>query len=482
MNPLVYLAMYGWIPLVLYLFKRFPVQQALVISFIGAWLFLPQASFPLIGLPDLTKMSATCYGILLATFIYDAQRFKKFEWSWVDIPMGIWCFCPFISSILNDSGPYDGFSTALAQTVIWGFPYFLGRLYLGTLGGLKQLAEGIIMGGLLYAPLCLLESRASPQMHNWIYGFHAHSFEQTIRLGGFRPTVFMEHGLMVGVWMMTATLMAIWLWRAGTLQEVWNIPMKWVVLTLVITFIMLKSTGAYALLLLSLLLLFTVTWSRSKLAIWLLVIVIVGYLTVSTTGLLTRDHTHQLVTAASQVAGPERAQSLAFRFDNEHLLSDKARMRPIFGWGGWGRSRVYDDTGKDISVTDSLWIIAFGKNGLVGVVSLMTALILPVLMVARRISVANWQHPAAAPIAALSVALIIYGLDCLLNAMVNPIFALSAGGLSSFAIQKFPRRKPSSQTVKTRSTQSSPQMIVRDPIPPSAHQPPSPPPQPESTA
>ena len=73
MNFIVYLVMFGWIPLVLYLFSQLPVQRALVISFIGAWLFLPQASFPLVGLPDLTKMSVTCYGILLATFIFDAK-------------------------------------------------------------------------------------------------------------------------------------------------------------------------------------------------------------------------------------------------------------------------------------------------------------------------------------------------------------------------------------------------------------------------
>jgi len=440
MNLLVYLVLFGWIPVVLYLFHQLPVQRALVLSFIGAWLFLPQASFPLIGLPDFTKMSATCYGILLATIIFDAQRFRLFKWSWIDTPMLIWCLCPVLSSLTNGLGLYDGLSAALEQTVTWGFPYFLGRLYLGNLGGLQQLALGIMGGGLFYVPLCWLEIRLSPQLHRWLYGYHAHSFAQTMRLGGFRPTVFMEHGLMVGVWMMTATLMAIWLWRAGTFTHLWNMPMVGLVLVLGLTFIFLKSTGAYVLLVLSVILLFVVTRSRTSFALWLLALLMAGYLAVGTTGLLTPASAQQIVATTRQVTGPERAQSLEFRLNNERILATKARQRPIFGWGGWGRARVYDEQGQDISVTDSLWIIAFGKHGLVGLVSLMTALVLPILSMTRRIPVANWTHPAAAPVAALAIALFAYSLDCLVNAMVNPVFTLAAGGLSGLAVQDVRRR------------------------------------------
>lgn len=458
MNPFVYLVMFAWIPLVLYLFQRIPVQKALVVSFIGAWLFLPQAQFPLMGLPDFTKMSATCYGILLATLIFDGQRFKAFKFSWIDGPMLIWCLCPVASSLANGLGLYDGFASALAQTVTWGFPYFLGRLYLGNLAGLRQLAMGMIVGGLLYVPLCLLEMRLSPQLHRWIYGYHAHSFEQTMRLGGFRPTVFMEHGLMLGVWMMSATLMAIWLWRAGTCTSIGNIPMVWLVLVLVITFILLRSTGAYLLLGLSLGLLFLVTGLRTSLPLVLLTFCMAAYLFVSGTGMLTPANTKQMVSLASQVTTVERGQSLAFRLDNEQLLSKKARMRPLFGWGGWGRARVFDQQGRDISVTDSLWIIAFGNFGLVGLLSLITALLLPSLSLFwLRFPVFTWSHPAMAPAAALAIALMVYCLDCLVNAMVNPVFALVAGGLSGLVVQEVrqPRRQ-GRPTLRSRRPKGSP--------------------------
>jgi hypothetical protein len=56
-NLLVPLVMLGWIPIVIYLFSRYPARRAIVISFIVAWLFLPQAVLPLPGLPDYDKMA-----------------------------------------------------------------------------------------------------------------------------------------------------------------------------------------------------------------------------------------------------------------------------------------------------------------------------------------------------------------------------------------------------------------------------------------
>jgi hypothetical protein len=225
-NLLVPLVMFSWIPVVLYLFSRLPARQAVVLSFLGAWLFLPQAVLELNGIPDYTKTSATCYGILLATFIFDAGRFSAFKFGWLDVPMLVWCLCPIASSLLNGLGPYDGFASALDQTMTWGVPYFLGRIYLSSLLGLRHLAIGIFVGGLIYMPLCILESRLSPQLHRIVYGaFASADFGQTMRLGGFRPTVFMAHGLAVAAFMMASTLIGLWLWHTGTVRQIRNIPM-----------------------------------------------------------------------------------------------------------------------------------------------------------------------------------------------------------------------------------------------------------------
>ncbi|HEY9650436.1 MAG TPA: O-antigen ligase domain-containing protein, partial [Coleofasciculaceae cyanobacterium] len=325
MSPQALLALLSWIPIVIYIFRRFPPQRALIISFIAAWLFLPAASFSLPGIPDLTKMSATCYGILLATIIYDIGRFKSLKLGWLDWPMLIWCLCPFASSIANGLGAYDGLSSALDQTVTWGFPYFLGRLYLSNLDGLRQLAIGIFIGGLLYVPLCLLENIISPQLHRIIYGFYGHGsgISQAYRYGGWRPMVFMSHGLMVGVWMMSATLIGIWLWRTGIIKQVWGIPISWLVGVLLITFILARSTGAYTLLLLGLVILFVARWLHVALPLLLLIAGMTGYLYISADGTFSSD---QIVSITAELTNEERAQSLEFRLQNEEMLGEKARQ------------------------------------------------------------------------------------------------------------------------------------------------------------
>jgi hypothetical protein len=70
MNPLATLVILGWIPLVLYLFNRFPAQRAVVVSYVTGFLFLPEViSYPIApGIPVYNKASATTYCILLATF------------------------------------------------------------------------------------------------------------------------------------------------------------------------------------------------------------------------------------------------------------------------------------------------------------------------------------------------------------------------------------------------------------------------------
>jgi hypothetical protein len=429
--------MLGWIPTVLLLFKLLPPQRAVIVSFIAAWLFLPEAKFPLPGLPDYTKMSATCYGILLATIVYDVQYLKSFKPGWLDLPMLIWCVCPFASSITNGLGAYDGLSASLSQTVTWGVPYFLGRIYLNNLASLRQLAVGIFTGGLVYVPLCLLEIALSPVLHEKIYGFRTTSLATSIRLGGFRPTVFMKNGLFVGMWMMAATLIGIWLWHSGVIQHLWNISISWLVIALLITFVLVKSTGAYAYLLLGLGILFIAKYFRTTLPMLLLIAALSSYVFWGASGNFTTEQSAPIVSLAADMAGADRAQSLQFRWDNEQLLGDKARKKILFGWGGWGRNQIQDElTGERKSITDSLWIIAFGTYGIVGLISVTAVLLLPaVAFCLSRYGAADyWSYAKIAPVAVLAVVLTLYMLDCTLNGLVNPVYTLASGGLSGLLL------------------------------------------------
>ena len=54
----------------------------------------------------------------------------------------------------------------------------------------------------------LFEIRMSPQLHRWLYGYYPFGFITQMRYGGFRPSVFMENGLVCAFFAMTAMVAA----------------------------------------------------------------------------------------------------------------------------------------------------------------------------------------------------------------------------------------------------------------------------------
>ena len=431
-TPQALFVVFAWIPVVLYFFSRFPAQRALIMSFVLGWLFLPLVTFPIPPFPPYTKMAATCYGILLATLIFDADRFTSFKPGWLDLPMLIWCLCPIASQVTTGGSPI---SPTFNQIVTWGIPYFLGRIYLNNLEGLRQLAVGIFAGGVAYIPFCLVENAKGPILHQMVYGFQVFiDWSQAKRYGGWRPVVFMTHGLMLGVWMMTGALIGIWLWRTGVLKKLWGIPVKWLAIALTISFILCLSTGAYGYMVAGLIILFTAKWLRTALPLLVLICCLWIYIYQGTSGTFSSA---QIIDTLTQVLPEERVDSLKFRFDNEELLGKQARRRVLFGWGDSGGNRIYDENGNDVSTTDSLWIIVFGTNGIVGIISWLSSLLLPpTAFTLFRYPASTWANRKVAPAAVLAVALVLYVLDCFLNAMINPVFALISGGISGLVLSE----------------------------------------------
>jgi len=425
MSLLVPIVMFGWIPVVVGLFALMPARHAVLASFLIAWLFLPIVGYKIEGLPDYTKMSATCLGALLGAAIFDWSRLERFRPGWVDVPMLVWCLCPFASSLSNDLGAYDGLSGAFKQTTTWGFPYLLGRVYFSDQEGLRDLAVGIFVGGLVYVPLCLYEIKMSPQLHRMLYGFHQHDWYDTVRFGGWRPTVFMEHGLMVGMWMTATSLVGLWLWATGALKRLRGVPMGFLVAALLGTAILCKSTGAMALLAVGSVVLYAGKIFRTRLPLLGLVVIPLVYMSTRLTGAWSGE---QLVTLSRDVAGEERSLSLTARLEEEDILRERAMRRPTFGWGGWGRNRR---EGRGMA-TDGLWIISLGMYGTVGLVALTGSLLVPIGLLLLRVPHRAFGDPALAPAVATSVILGLYAVDNLMNAFVNPAFILAAGGLSGF--------------------------------------------------
>jgi hypothetical protein len=423
MTILADLVMIAFIPAALVLFMIMPARRAVLATLLVGTLLLPMATYSIQGVPSYSKFSATSLALLLGVFIFDSGRVAGFRPHILDLPMLVWCVSPFGSSLTNDLGVYDGISAAAEQVLIWGAPYFIARLYFGDREGLRELALAIVVGGLIYMPLCLYEIRMSPQLHATLYGFHQHDFSQTYRLGGWRPTVFMQHGLAVGMFMTIASLLAVWLWQTGSVRRLMGVPMVFIVAPLLVTTLLCKSTGAMVLLVAGLGALYAATAFRSRLILVLLVLPPMLYMTAR--GPLGWSGQELVETAG--LLGEARAQSLETRVFHETLLIEKAMHRPALGWGRWGRNRVTDEHGRNQSITDGLWIITLGTMGVVGLAAMMGWLLAPALGVFLRIPAVG-SAATAAPLA-LAVALSLYASDAILNAMLNQFWMVIPGAL-----------------------------------------------------
>jgi hypothetical protein len=239
--------------------------------------------------------------------------------------------------------------------------------------------------------------------------------------------VFIQHGLSVGMLMTAASLCGFWLWWTGAVRRMARLPIWVFVLPLIVTTIFLTSAGALIFLICGIALLVSMRWVRSYLLMTLLICVPIAY--VATRAVLRVDTDQIALSIIKENFDAERAQSFQFRLENEKPMTEKSARRPWFGWGGYGRFLIHNPDGTIATVPDSQWIIALGETGVVGVMAFFLMMV-PVARALWRVPKELWTHPAVSGVMALSIVLIFYAFDNLMNAMHNPLFFLAMGGLS----------------------------------------------------
>lgn len=420
------------LPIAVAIFALYPPRRALLVVFFAGWLFLPMATISFEGVPDYNKNTAITCSVLLGVVLFDLRRLLAFRPRWLDLPMLIWCICPLVSAITNQVGAslaesfYGGVTNCLDHVILWGIPYLLGRVYFTTHEHLCELAVAFFLASVVYLPLCMIEIRFSPQMHNWFYGYHQHHFAGTKRYGGFRPMVFMQHGLMLGLFLTNGCVLGFWLWQSGLIKRVWVVPMWLLMLIQLGTTVFSKSTAALGLLVAGGGCMVASRWSGSRIFLGALVLMGPIYMVLRATGVWTGESLYRI---ATHITYQERAESLQGRMINEDLFAEKALGRPFFGWSRWNRFQVYDDWGNLLTTPDGLWVIALGQFGFTGLSSVVTLLLLPASLLMWRYRAGLWWRPAMAPAAALAMVLVLFLLDCVLNAMINHVYLLIVGAL-----------------------------------------------------
>ena len=457
-NAFAYFMLLLWPVIATVLFRHLPREKALIWSILAAYMILPPiANFDLPAVPNLDKFVIANLCALALTIWVLNEKISIFPQSLFGrVLIVLYVISPFATALTNPDlivigakvvtglRLYDSLATVSYQ-VIALIPFFLARQLLGTAVAMKAIAGALVAAGLAYSLPMLLEVRLSPQFNIWVYGFFQHDFSQSIRNGGFRPIMFMPHGLWVAFFALMAAMACLVVLRQGRAED--RPRQLGIFLYLLMVLYACKSLGpmVYALGLTPAILLLG---RRSQLLLAaMLGVIVITYPLLRGAQLVPLDAILDHALAYS----PERYQSLNFRVMNEEELLARAMERPFFGWGGYGRNLTLNPAnGNILTIPDGQWIIVLGTYGWLGYISEFGLLTLPLVLLGRE---AFMQKSAAFSPFACAIALIYAAnlFDLLPNATLIPFSWLMAGALMGYAESLAAQRRRDSYAARKAS-------------------------------
>ncbi|WP_139170499.1 hypothetical protein [Lutimaribacter saemankumensis] len=489
-----------WPVVTIVLFRTRPLNEALAWTIIGGYLLLPNiAVFDLPLLPAWNKdlvpslfAVIMCYAAIVSrrgknrgstsqrvtehpqtAFADDftVRRGQVLFWGLFLLLFG----SPIITA-LNNSKPfidgdrflaglkiYDGLSANL-DLLVMVTPFFLARRFLYSAESQVVLLKVLVVAALGYSLLALYEVRMSPQLNREIYGFSPHRFAQHVRFGGYRPVIFLNHGIWVAIVFAAAVLAAGALWRemrATNEAGRWLMTCFWLLMTLILC----KSLTAIviALLLLPLTLFFSAR--IQLLAAATIVLAVLTYPALRGANLVPTKQIYSVMASISQ----ERADSLEYRFDAEQAMLAHANDKPWAGWGSGGRNRVKTERGRTIA-SDGYWIIVAGVYGWLGYTAQFGLLGFSTVLLAASRKLQGITHASTGLTLALAGSMI----DLLPNGTISPITWLLAGALTgryqtACKIEKPPHKKENFQREATNRLDGVPSSLGHKPKPMSNH-------------
>ena len=385
------LALLSWPLISVAFFRKLRLPLAILVTIIGGFLLLPQRGgldFPGLTLnkSSIPALSALCLALIFAA--RDTSGLRPEGWLprhplalalLIALPVGA------VMTALTNGDPlrygptilpglslYDAGSMASsALTMI--LPLLLARRYLADAAAQRLILQVLCIAALGYSLFAIIEMRMSPQMSTWVYGFFPHSFLQHYKAGGWRPVVFLPHGLVLGIFFAMSVMAVVGLARVDAARrKLWICGAIWLFVILALS----RNFGAL-LITVALLPVLFFTNIRGQLMVAAIICgVFLAYPAARTTQVMPID---QFLQFAENI-DPQRAASFQIRLDNEEALLAKASERPLFGWGGWSRSRVFNEAGTDISITDGVWVIVLGLKGWVGYLAQFGLLTVPVFL------------------------------------------------------------------------------------------------------
>jgi hypothetical protein len=430
-----------WIPVSVYLFRRYPARIAILANFFGGWAVLPNANytpstviFPywILGvcLPTsylVTKATVTGLCGLAGILLFHFADVKRFRPGPCDLPMTVWCCAPLLSAATHWSTVHEDVLGALYLIVAWGVPWLLGRIYFSEFDSRLLAAKACVIAAACYVPICVFEICVGPQLYAFAYGYQPYRWVGAARYLGFRPIGMMEDGNQLGIWMAAATLIAMALWLRSLTMSILGLPIKWVAAGLAGTTLLCQSVGSILLLILLLPLSLFRRSSVLRRGVGALVFGIVVLILLRMSGLVPLRAMVQQSGALHAIAdGLARLgrQSLAWRYAREESNLVIALHQPLLGFGQW-------DWWKNGDVRPwGLWLLVFGMYGLVGLTALGLILFLPIYRAVWPSAGGDRRDDPNLRLA-LAGLILMAAIDNLLNGALILPYLLVMGGLAA---------------------------------------------------
>ncbi len=313
---------------------------------------------------------------------------------------------------------YDSLNAMQTGLVVM-LAFFVGRRFLPSDDGHRAILLVMAVGGLLYSLPTLAEVRLSPQLHNIVYGYFQSSWIQHLRTDGFRPIVFMDHGLVLSLVLCLCALSIMAYVRAidGDKRILYVLASLYMLVVVILS----KSLGM-ALVAGSLIPILMFASVRVQMLCAALIACIV--LTYPVSRAVGISPLQPIVMLVEPVA-PNRASSLNYRLDAETVAVDRAAEKPIFGWGGFGRSEARSELGWLLFARDGHWMIVLGQSGIAGFLGVYGLLCIPIALLALR----QRRYGLTFATSGLCIVMAANLVDLIPNAGLTPMTWLIAGAL-----------------------------------------------------
>lgn len=435
----------AWLPLGFALAASMDRRKAALFIIIGGALFLPElVAFKVPVLPPLDKHAIMLFTALVTCRPKDRRVGPARASRWLFLLVAL---STTVTALLNSDPvsygefhlpgirPVDAVPLVVTACIKIVIPFYLGQILFGTPRDLELLLRALVIAAILYVPLALFETRMSPILHTWIYGFFQHTWNQMERGGGYRPIAFMSHALSVAFLFSQGAILDAGLLRAGVKLPFLSTKIAFAPLALGLMLGKSLASILYAATIAPLVLL-TSTKMQLRVARYLALFVL-AYPILRLQGAITGEW---LVENATKWFGEDRAWSLNFRFRNENMLLERAAERIWFGWSGFARNRIFNEAGKDLSVVDGEWIGRLGMGGVVNFFIFFLALLWPVFRATKAAKVADSPRDRAL-LSTTALVLTITGIDLLPNASSHRIPMILAGALTSCATTLLVQRR-----------------------------------------